>query len=116
MRTLLLLSLVFTSTAAIIAMSGWIKNLKNGNCYMFVCDLVNFTVARSECEKLGAALATICDDDENDFIATLALGSFIDGWCGSHRTWIGMVRDDKTDTSMKESLTMHTMGVRIAYM
>ncbi|WKY05286.1 hypothetical protein Q1695_005917 [Nippostrongylus brasiliensis] len=102
MRTLLLLGIVVTSTAEFSPMSGWIKNLKNGNCYMYVCDWVNFTVARSECEKLGAALATICDDDENEFIAILARGSFISGWCNYARTWIGMVRDGKTGIKEEE--------------
>ncbi|WKX88630.1 hypothetical protein Q1695_008343 [Nippostrongylus brasiliensis] len=99
MRTLLLLNIVITSTAAISPMSGWIKYLKNGNCYMFVCDNVNFTVARSECEKLGAALTTICNKEENDFIATLARGCFIKGWCNSAITWIGMEREDKSGKS-----------------
>ncbi|WKX89479.1 hypothetical protein Q1695_008827 [Nippostrongylus brasiliensis] len=101
MRTLLLLNIVITSTTAVYPMSGWVKYLPNGNCYLFVCDKVTFNEAKARCEKLGASLPTICDAGLNEFLAILIQGAMIDTWCSEHNVWFGLWREDESKLKMQ---------------
>ena len=46
-------------------------NEYGGRCYLVVEKTVNYSSARSDCEDMGATLATIGDEEENIFVRDL---------------------------------------------
>eukprot|EP00058_Branchiostoma_floridae_P023717 XP_002609207.1 hypothetical protein BRAFLDRAFT_125961 [Branchiostoma floridae] len=53
--------------------SGWSGH--GDHCYKLMKVMVDWTVAKSKCERVGAELASVKDEKENDFIADLVVGA-----------------------------------------
>ncbi|VDO36717.1 unnamed protein product [Haemonchus placei] len=72
--------------------SPYITNPKNGKCNRKYCDLQEAPSASEMCRYMGGELVTICDKDDNDLIAGLAI-LHPDHLDVLNSVWIGLVRN-----------------------
>ncbi|XGW01682.1 hypothetical protein V3C99_014084 [Haemonchus contortus] len=72
--------------------SPYITNPKNGKCYRKYCDLQEAASASEMCRYRRGELVTICDKDDNDLIAGLAI-LHPDHLDVLNSVWIGLVRN-----------------------
>nr|CDJ97237.1 unnamed protein product [Haemonchus contortus] len=79
-----------TAISGPIPCSPYITNPKNGKCYRKYCDLQEAASASEMCRYMGGQLVTICDKDDNDLIAGLAI-LHPDHLDALNSVWIGLM-------------------------